>query len=67
MSQTVFGILADELGLASSATLEQGPLKPELRHRVWESPAGDYARVQDERIAVASRGGSVASIASAAT
>jgi hypothetical protein len=47
MRQTVYGVLADPLGLASDSILEQGPDRPELRHRAWATPAAEVRNVQD--------------------
>jgi hypothetical protein len=49
---TVYGILADSIGLAAKKTLEQGPHGPELRFRASAGPAGEYRSVQDPEILV---------------
>jgi hypothetical protein len=42
----VYGIIADELGLASTTVVEQGDNGPRLRHKVWATPAAQVRDVQ---------------------
>lgn len=49
---TVLGILCDELGLASTRVLEQGPTRPELRFKAWATPSLEVRKVQAARIPV---------------
>jgi hypothetical protein len=51
MTQTVYGILADKLGHASSEVLEQGADRPELRRRAWSTP-GDAVVAVDEHLPI---------------
>lgn len=50
--KTVFGIVCDELSLASATTVEQGDLGPELRHRAWATPASEVRAEQAEKITI---------------
>jgi hypothetical protein len=52
VSNTVYGILADELGLASATTLVQGVDRPQLRTRAWATPSAEIRDVQAARIPV---------------
>lgn len=52
VSQTVVGIVCDQLGLASREELRQGHSKPELYTRAWATPSSGVRSVQDERIPI---------------
>lgn len=52
MTQTVFGVLADELGHATTTVLEQGRTRPELRRKVWANPAAEFRHVQAPQIPI---------------
>lgn len=52
MTQTVYGILCDRDGLASTTVLEQGPLRPELRFKAWATASSEIRPVQAARIPV---------------
>jgi hypothetical protein len=52
VTQIVYGVLADELGLSSDRFLEQGSLGPELRLRAWATPAAEVRTRQAAHIPV---------------
>ena len=49
---TVYGVLVDAIGHASTEVVRQGAGGPELRHVGWASPAAEFRAIQPDKVTV---------------